>query len=107
MLRKLRLWERENLPLCKTNKGYDIFLLVADEMMNREPQLKNIYGVLRYSEVTVRAALKHLEIDGWIEFKNKKNDLRVKDLVATEKFNQIFCKWATEIDSIVNYSRDL
>jgi len=105
-LQKLRLWEREHLPFCRTNKGYEIFLRLTNEIMNVEPRLKNIYSALPYSEVTIRVLLKHLETDGWIEFPNKKSDLRLKDILATEKFNQVFFQWINEIDSIKKLPKD-
>jgi hypothetical protein len=107
LLDGLRQWERDNLPLCKTNKGYDIFLRLTNEVMSLEPRLKNIYAALPYSEVTIRVALKQLEAEGWLELPSAEGDLRIKNIVVTEKFNQIFCRWVTEIESIMSRSKGL
>jgi DNA-binding MarR family transcriptional regulator len=97
---KLRQWERENIPFCKTNGGYHLFLSLSIEVMSDEPRLKNIYYSLPYSEKTIRTLLKYLETDGWIELSNKPSDLRHKDIQVTPKFEVLFNKWMNEVKSI-------
>jgi DNA-binding MarR family transcriptional regulator len=92
-LNSLRSWERENLPLCKTNAGYHVFLTLAVCSVKNEFRLKNIYHSLPFSERTIRLLLRSLESDGWIEMPQKSDDLRHKDIQVTDKFSQIIDEW--------------
>lgn len=101
LLYRLRTWERENLPICRTNAGYHLFLCLSHRIVLDEClRLKNLYHSLPFSEKTLRLLLRELESDGWIEMPNKVIDSRHKDVIPTTKLNSILREWSAEIDSI-------
>lgn len=102
-LNRLRQWEHENLPFCKVNSGYSLFINLTLEVMNDEPRLKNIYYSIPYSEKTIRTLLRYLETDGWIEFSNKPSDLRHKDIQFTKKYEDVLNQWINEIRLAMKY----
>lgn len=99
-LNTLRQWERNNLPFCKTNAGYHVFLVLTIEVIKREPRLKNLYHSLPYSEVTIRVLLRQLEMDGWIQFPQKENDHRHKNIKITPKFEKKYTEWINQVSLI-------
>lgn len=96
------LWERKNLPFCKTNAGYHLFLFLSMHLTDygSNIKLKNIYHSLPFSEKTLRTSLRDLEGDGWIEISSKKTDSRHRDVVPTKKFNEKLKLWSLQIDSV-------
>ena len=100
-LEKLRIWERKNLPLCRTISGYDLFMTLVSSPVHKEIKLKNIYNSLPYSEKTLRTLLKDLESDGWITMPKKYKDKRVRVINLTEKFHDKISSWKMMIEQII------
>lgn len=101
LLYQLRTWERDNLPICRTNAGYHLFLLISQSVIGNDgARLKNIYHSLPFSEKTLRLLLRELESSGWIDMPNKTIDCRHKDIIPTEKLNAVLRLWSTQIDEL-------
>lgn len=101
LLYQLRTWERNNLPICRTNAGYHLFLCLSHSIVSDDNvRLKNIYHSLPFSEKTLRLLLRELESGGWIEMPSKSVDYRHKDILPTAKLNSILESWSTQINSL-------
>lgn len=101
LLNQLRTWERENLPICRTNAGYHLFLHLSHSILGNEGvRLKNICHSLPFSEKTLRLLLRELESSGWIEMPNKTDDFRHKDIIPTAKLKSVLESWSIHIDSL-------
>lgn len=108
LLYELRLWERNNLPISKTNAGYHLILLLSKSILNDgdEIRLKNIYHSLPFSEKTLRLLLRELEDGGWIEMPYKISDPRHKDIMPTPKLNTILKTWISQVDLLFAQLQD-
>ena len=99
-IRKLREWERKNLPLYGTDAGYDLFLELAALDVNQGVSLKNLYLSLDYAESTIRLLFRNLEQDGWLELTKGNADGRHRTFHRTEKFDHKVMDWVNVIAAL-------
>jgi DNA-binding MarR family transcriptional regulator len=91
----LRLQWHSGLPGRASPAVIDlIFLLVARLDCGRGTPLKQVYGLLPYSESNIRRYLRQLERDGWLTVREDEADRRAGVAVPTAKLLQSFQAYA-------------
>ena len=97
-LLNLRLHWHSGLPGKASPAVIDlVFLLVARLDRGRGTPLKQVYGLLPYSESNVRRYLRELERDGWLTVRENEADRRAGLALPTTKMLQAFQSYALGI----------
>lgn len=92
-LKRIRVWERSNLPIYGTDAGYALLLELAALEDGSDVTLKSLYLSVPYAESTIRLLFRNLEEDGWIELPKGHVDQRFRSFVPTEKFHRKIDEW--------------
>lgn len=91
----LRLQWHSGLPGKASPAVVDLmFLLVARLDCGRGTPLKQVYGMLPYSESNIRRYLRQLEREGWLTVREDEADRRAGVAVPTAKLLQAFQAYA-------------
>lgn len=86
VLKNLRQWANDNLPLYGSYIGYDLAVQILESSgSGKQTALKEIYYSLPYSEPQLRRRLRQFERDGWISVGNNPEDRRNFFVSPTEK----------------------
>lgn len=86
VLKNLRTWTNDNLPVYGTYIGYDLAVQILKSGAYAQPAaLKEIYHSLPYSEPQLRRKLRQFERDGWIRVQKNTFDQRNFLVSPTEK----------------------
>ena len=86
VLKNLRNWTNDNLPIYGTYIGYDLAVQILESCAYAHPAaLKEIYHSLPYSEPQLRRKLRQFERDGWIRVQKNSLDQRNFLVSPTEK----------------------
>jgi hypothetical protein len=86
VLKNLRNWTNDNLPVYGTYIGYDLAIQILEICASAHPTaLKEIYHSLPYSEPQLRRKLRQFESDGWITVQKNSLDQRNFLVSPTEK----------------------
>ena len=95
VLKTLRFWTNENLPVYGTYIGYDLAIQILESCTSvHQSRLKDIYHSLPHSEPQLRRKLRAFERDGWIYLAKSSGDQRNYLVVPSEKmldaYNEYF-----------------
>lgn len=86
VLKQLRVWSNENLPLYGSYIGYDLGVQILESgASEHQSWLKYIYHSLSHSEPQLRRKLRSFERDGWIQITKSYTDQRNFYIAPTEK----------------------
>jgi DNA-binding MarR family transcriptional regulator len=96
-LKRIRVWEKSNLPTYGTDAGYALLLELASLEDGSDITLKGLYLSIPYAESTIRLLFRNLEEDGWIELPKDRVDQRFRSFVPTEKFNKKVDEWLNQV----------
>ncbi len=92
-LKRIRVWERSNLPIYGSDAGYALLLELASLEASDGVTLKRLYLSMPYAESTIRLLFRNLEEDGWIELPKGHVDQRFRSFIPTEKFHRKVDEW--------------
>lgn len=101
-LRRIREWEKSNLPTYGTDAGYALLIELASSEENSALTLKGLYLSIPHAESTIRLLLRNLEEDGWLELPKDRTDQRFRSFIPTEKFNKKIDEWLDQFDNMPN-----
>ena len=94
VLKKLRVWTNENLPVYGTYIGYDLGVQILESCTSaHQSSLKEIYHTLPHSEPQLRRKLRAFERDDWIHLTNSSCDQRNYLVVPNEKLLEAYNKY--------------
>lgn len=96
-LKRIRVWEKSNLPTYGTDAGYALLLELASLEDGSDITLKGLYLSVPYAESTIRLLFRNLEEDGWIELPKDRVDQRFRSFVPTEKFHRKVDEWLDQV----------
>ena len=103
-LAELHQWELANHPLLDTLTGRHLYYRLAQESVNKEYVLtraiKDVFGSMHYTEKALRTRMRQMEHEGLIDAVTRPDDARSKQLVPTEKFNQLMAVHAEQVRKI-------
>ena len=86
VLKHLRIWSNENLPMYGSFIGYDLAIQILESNPSEyQSCLKDIYHSLPHSEPQLRRKLRSFETDGWIHIVKSRQDHRNFLVAPTEK----------------------
>ena len=94
LLKNLRFWTNENLPLYGTYIGYDLAIqILENSACERQASLKNVYHSLSHSEPQLRRKLRAFENDGWIYVVKSPCDHRNCLVMPTSKMLETYDRY--------------
>ena len=94
VLKHLRTWTNENLPLYGTYIGYDLAVQILENSENTHRlSLKEIYHSLPHSEPQLRRKLRTFEQDGWVRLLKNIHDQRNCHVAPSEKMLVAYDKY--------------
>ena len=103
-LAELHQWELENHPLLETLTGRHLYYRLAQESVKNEyaltRALKDVFGGMHFTEKALRTRMRQMEREGLIEAVTRPDDARSKQLLPTEKFNQMMTQHAEQVKKI-------
>lgn len=103
-LAELHQWELENHPLLATLTGRHLYYRLAQESVNNDHvltrALKDVFGGMHFTEKALRTRMRHMEREGLIEAVTRPDDARSKQLVPTDKFNQLMTRHAEQVKKV-------
>ncbi len=106
VLKNLRNWTNDNLPLYGTYIGYDLAVQILESCAySRQAALKEIYHSLPYSEPQLRRRLRQFERDGWIVIVKNSQDQRNFLVSPTEKMLLSYAEYFRLIANLCNEVR--
>jgi hypothetical protein len=86
VLKHLRIWCDENLPVYGSYIGYDLAVQILESSAcEYHSCLKDIYHSLPHSEPQLRRKLRAFETDGWVRIIKSRQDHRNCLVSPTEK----------------------
>jgi hypothetical protein len=94
LLKDLRNWSNDNLPIYGTYIGYDLGVQILENYSSsHQAVLKEIYHSLTYSEPQLRRRLRQFERDGWISITKNSEDHRNFLVSPTEKMLSTYAEY--------------
>ena len=101
VLKNLRNWTNDNLPIYGTYIGYDLAVQILECCAySHQAALKEIYHSLPYSEPQLRRRLRQFERDGWIIIVKNSQDQRNFLVSPTDKMLHSYSEYFRLIASL-------
>jgi hypothetical protein len=83
---KVRVWERNNLPIEQSQLALDLFLIISYHTLIEKPlTLKQLFHSIDFSEAGIRKQLRRLLKEEWCLLLGDEKDKRLKLVVAQTK----------------------
>ena len=83
---KVRVWEKDNLPIEQSALAMDLFLVIAYNTLCGTPlTLKSLFHSIDFSEAGIRKHLRKLLNESWCRLEGVEHDKRLRHVVAQPK----------------------
>ena len=102
-LKAIRFQSTNYLPIGNSFIPFDMLIAVLDcFVINRTITVKVLFASLPYSDMGMRYHFRKLVNDGWIELHTSAKDLRVKEILPSQKLLSHFAQFSQLIMPLLN-----